>query len=237
MNQTKKNRLSVFAIVAVAIVAAALFLPSLMGGQPPADNGPMQTDPVTGEQYRFTTYQALYLKYVDGGSSWEYPEYRTWLSELALTSNGKPVSTVQANLIFNFNSTKQVSKIVFNAEIMSAFYSENKQFIQYVSTWTPVAFNINAPNKNEDMYLTSSTVNASLIQALTMSIPLGNMADTYYYVVRCRSITAQVTYSDATTRTVGIVGVQGTENTVWWKFSIAPVTLEIVSLATEWEGD
>ena len=243
MKQQQKNRVSALILICALMIGTLYFYSNMALNQPPGDV-PSTTDPVTNETYSFSMYQSLHLTYSDGSDTWYYPKTRTLLSHSAeIIDNGKQVNTMQANIIFDYKTTKTVDQIQLSFKTQLSLFSFNKTWIKDFAKWTTITKTLNSPLKDQAIYVTSATMDANSFQELWVqgTVPpfVPKTTAKYYYVVQIKDITAIISYTDGIDRIVKLTGTQPLENQLWWNFGRTveySSLLEIVSLGVEWEG-
>ena len=242
MSEKKRNQSFIVTLILIMLIGTGIFLlykNIFSGGVPPAP--PPVTNPLTGETYSFSMFQAVRVVYTDGSDSWKYPQSRTSLSSLSIKDNDKFVSSLQAYIFFNFQTNKQASSVVFTADAKLSLYSSSKTLLTDFGDWMPISQTIANPQNATDTYVISSTITATDFQNLytnwAYSYPYGT---TYYYVITCKNITAIVTYTDGTSNIFTASGVQATENQLWWQFTYYTSShtpgfpFQIVNTGIEW---
>jgi hypothetical protein len=226
-------------VLIIALIGASAFVLWYnfggAGGQLPPPFTPPTTDPTTGEKYSFSMFQALRVVYSDGTDSWKYPSSRTALNDMVIISDkNKLISTMQAYIFFNFMSSKQVSSIAFTANAKLSLYSGSTLWVKDLGDM-PVSQTITSPVNNTDNYVISATQTAAQFQAL-YNYPIGP-ATSWTYVITCSNIRAVVTYADGTSRTVGLTGVQATQNQLRWGYAVfvTGTEFQITGTGVEWK--
>lgn len=239
MNKSQKKTVSILLVLAVAATAGYMYFGAVQASNPPVTPPPTNTDTdgdgTPDTAISFSMFQALKLTYLDSSTAWKFPSSRTTLNPLTIFSDGKSVSTMQANVYFTLASSKPVSQVTFTCEMSLAIYNGAILFKDLTNGYQGISKVVSNPENATDVLVTYSSMTNSEFQALL--IPPNVQYDLpLTYNVKVRDITANVVFSDGTAKTFGLTGVQATANQLWWDFRLlqSGTVMQVVDLNTRW---
>lgn len=208
---------------------------------PPTEEVDTDNDTQPDTSVSFSVFQALRILHTDGTDSWKYPTSRTSLTPLTMYdmgtgdpgTYGKPVSASQAYVFFNVQASKTIAQVIFSssATVEIRNWGESKTLVKELGSQS-ITKTIYNPSPNTDISITSSTL--TIQQMMDLFNPI--ISSPYYWVIKLSDITATVTFSDGTSVTLGLTGMQAEENQLWWAFRqvYSGTTASIMSYSTEW---
>ena len=233
MKQKQIGFLLIAMILTIAVIG--LYYNNIVVSKPPPP-----IPPPPGETASFSVYQALRVIHTDGKDSWKYPQTRTAVPKMTITDldDGKAVFAMQSYVFFSIISTKSVSVVAFNAEAQLSVYDSSKSLIAPLSGgWIPISESVPNPTNATDTYVGSVTITADTFEQLVLpylAYGFQGIMDGYY-VMTLQNINAVVSYSDGTSQTFGLTGIQETTNQLWWKFQYSNTQLSIVQVQWLWK--